>query len=95
MGDEVAGVLLAPLIVGIVEMAKRAGMATRWAPLLAVMLGLVISVWWGVGQGQSGAVAWLGMVLRGLALGLAAVGLYGSGKTVVEGVRRGDTRHAA
>ncbi|HLI29353.1 MAG TPA: hypothetical protein VKZ60_19990 [Chloroflexota bacterium] len=75
--EEIAGVAVVPLIVGLVEVAKGAGLASRWAPLLAVGLGVAISVGYGVaapGRLAPEAIAALG--LRGLALGLAAAGLY-------------------
>jgi hypothetical protein len=75
MGIEFGGVMVVPLIIGLVEMAKRAGLDARYAALLAVGLGVGIS---------SGAwlAAWLGgrglfdAALGGLALGLSASGLY-------------------
>ena len=49
MLESLAGVALVPMIVGLVEAAKRAGFPTRWAPLLAVTLGVVISLGWSAG----------------------------------------------
>lgn len=76
---EAWGVLLVPLIVGLVEVAKRSGLPVRWAPLLAVALGL----------GVAGVVSYrreLGpALLWGLALGLAACGLYSGARTVRRG----------
>ncbi len=72
---EFGGVMAVPLIVGLVELAKRLGLSARYAALLALGLGIAVS---------SGAwlAAWLGgrdlfeAVLSGLALGLSASGLY-------------------
>jgi len=61
--------VLVPVIIGAVEAAKRAGLATRYAPLLA--LGLAV-----------GAVGLLSgswdsqTLLEGVVAGLSAAGLY-------------------
>ncbi len=60
-----------PVINGLAEVAKRAGLSSRYVPLLAVILGLIA----GIGlrnPEESIAVA----VLEGLVIGLSAVGLY-------------------
>src|SRR6266487_2760433 len=44
MGDELGGVAVVPLIVGLVEMAKRLGLGSAWAAPLAVGLGLAASL---------------------------------------------------
>jgi hypothetical protein len=74
-GLELGGVMLVPLIIGLVQLAKRLGLDARYAALLALGLGVVIS-----------AGAWLAATaggrdlfdatLGGLALGLSASGLY-------------------
>ncbi len=43
MPTEYSGVLAIPLIIGLVEAAKRTGLDTRWATPLAVALGLSAS----------------------------------------------------
>jgi hypothetical protein len=64
-----------PLIVGLVELAKRLGLSARYAALLALGLGVAVS-------GGAWLAAWLGgrglfeAALGGLALGLSASGLY-------------------
>ena len=64
-----------PLIVGLVELAKRLGLSARYAALLALALGLGISA-------GAWLTTWLGgrglfeAALTGLALGLSASGLY-------------------
>jgi hypothetical protein len=74
-GFEFGGVMIVPLIIGLVEMAKRMGLAARYAALLALGLGITIS-------GGAWLAAWTGgrglfdAALAGLALGLSASGLY-------------------
>jgi hypothetical protein len=79
MATEVWGVLLAPVIVGLVEVAKRAGLPSRFAPLLALALGV----------GVVGAVAArpdaARVLLWGAALGLSACGLYSGGRALMRG----------
>lgn len=67
-----------PLINGLVEVAKRAGLTNRYVPLLAVGLGLVA----GIGlrsPEESIAIA----VMEGLVIGLSAVGLYSGTRNVL------------
>ena len=75
MGLDIGGVMVVPLIIGLVEMAKRMGLAARYAALLALGLGVAFS-------GGAWLAAWIGgrglfdAALGGLALGLSASGLY-------------------
>jgi hypothetical protein len=72
-----------PLIVALVELAKRLGCPDRYAPLVALVLGL-LTAW--------GAVAAIPFppqhafitVLVGLGLGLGAAGLYSGGRSVLK-----------
>lgn len=79
MPVEVYGVLLTPLIVGVVEVAKRAGLPARLAPLLALALGL------GIAGALAAQPAPARVALWGLALGLSAVGLYSGARAVARG----------
>ena len=73
----------APLIVALVELAKRLGCPDRFAPLVAVVLGLLTAF---------GAVAAIPFppqhyfitVLIGLGMGLGAAGLYSGGRTLLK-----------
>ena len=79
MGEELGGIALVPLIVGLVEMAKRLGLGAAWAAPLAVGLGLLASVGWTVALGSASASsseALARATLMGIALGLSASGLY-------------------
>jgi hypothetical protein len=63
--------VLIPVINGLIELAKQAGLPNRYAPLLALALGLGA----GIGLRNPGdpmATA----ILNGLVIGLSAVGLY-------------------
>ena len=62
------GVGFVPLVIGLVEVGKRAGLPTRFAPLLSLFLGVVLMLAVSVDVIQS--------VLLGLAVGLSSSGIY-------------------
>lgn len=68
-------IVLVPIIVGVVQVAKVSGMNSRYAPLLSLALG----VGFGVGMGQ---VNFAG-IMQGVAIGLSASGLYSGGKAMI------------
>ncbi len=76
---EVTGqfLLLIPVITALVSVFKRAGLASKYAPLLAVVLGIL------------GALGLAGptflVALSGIVAGLSAVGLYSGTKTTIRG----------
>jgi len=76
-----AGIVAVPLIVGLVEVVKRAGLPERFAPLVSMALGLALSLGY---MATSGDAAWMDSLVIGIALGLSASGLYSSGKTAVD-----------
>ncbi len=80
--DDLAGVAGVPLVIGLVEAAKRLGLSSRWAPALAVGLGAALSLGYRAALGLPGGEAWAQATLNGLALGLAAVGLYSGGRAL-------------
>lgn len=83
MPTEYAGVLVVPLIIGLVEAAKKLGLNGVWATPLAVGCGLAISVGYEAAKQSPGAETWLNALLWGVALGLSASGLYSGTKKVV------------
>lgn len=85
MPTEYAGVLAIPLIIGLVEAAKRVGLDAVWATPLAIGLGLAVSLGYVAAQAVPGSQVWLDAVMWGLALGLSASGLYSGAKKAVEG----------
>ena len=62
---------LSPVIMGIVEAAKRAGLPSKFCPLLAILLGIGFSF-------LVPTANWAENLISGLAAGLSAVGLYES-----------------
>jgi hypothetical protein len=80
----IAGLPASGVIVALVEGAKRFGLPTRWAPTLAVSLGLLCGV-----LAQLAAVAppvhiWYEAAGGGIVLGLSAGGLYSGAKALAE-----------
>lgn len=69
------------LIIGLAELIKREGLATRWIPLVDVALGLISGV---VIYGMSQEYGILNGVVLGLALGLSACGLFSGIKNLTE-----------
>ena len=68
--------IVVPIIVALVEVAKRSGLNSKWAPALSVALGLVALGLWG---GESV----LPNLLEGLVAGLAASGVYSGVKATI------------
>src|SRR5690606_21049448 len=75
------GLPAALIVLALVELVKRMGLESRWAGLLAVALGAL-----------GGAAAHLyadsplaQAIVQGVAVGLAAAGLYSTGKHVAGG----------
>ncbi|WP_203363718.1 hypothetical protein [Bacillus sp. REN10] len=70
-------VVIIPLILGIVEVFKRAGLPTKYSPIVAVFFGLLFGVFY-LNQGMKQGI------IVGLMLGLSASGLYSGSKNVME-----------
>lgn len=71
------GFAIVPLIVGLVQTMKVAGVSPRYLPLIAVVLGILIVA------SLAGITSIA--ILTGAVAGLGAVGLYETGKTTVLG----------
>lgn len=74
---EVAGVAVIPLIVGVVALLKELGLPSRWAPMAAVAVGVLVMALNEVLQAFPLALAVYEKALLGVALGLTAVGVHG------------------
>ena len=71
------GLAAVPVIIGLVEIVKRWIADDRWYPLIALLLGVAINAAIAYQTGTDYLLA----VLIGIVAGLAASGLYSSGKT--------------
>lgn len=78
---EVYDVILIPLIVGITELCKRAGLPSKFAALLSLILGVVVGVIY-IAPGDI-----LKGILLGASIGLGASGLYSGTKNTIEGIK--------
>ena len=75
---ELYDVVIIPLIVGIVEVFKRAGVSKKLLPFIALVIGIAIGVVYVTN------FDWKQGVLVGAMLGLSASGLYSSSKNTFE-----------
>lgn len=66
------GVTIVPGLVGLVQVAKTAGMPARFAPFLAILLGILA----GIAQLEQHHWPWIQAATVGVGLGLSAIGLY-------------------
>lgn len=70
-------VIVLPVVVGVVQVAKAAKMPDRWLPVFALVLGCLAGFFF---------LSWSALgVLVGAMMGLASVGLYEFGKTTIAG----------
>ena len=65
--------LIVPVIIGLSEVIKKAGLESRYIPLLSIVLGLCFAFWIG------GTSAWL----DGIMVGLMSCGLFSSVKATL------------
>lgn len=80
----VFGIPGAAIIVALIELAKRYGMDTKWAPLLAVVLGVALAVIVQLSALNPQVAIWAQLILGGILTGLASVGVYSGVKNTVE-----------
>ena len=83
--ETMAGIAIVPLIVGLVAAATTAGLPKKpHAIILALALGVLVSVGYAVAQGAS-ATAVVDALIVGLGLGLSAIGIHSGAKNLVRG----------
>ncbi len=73
--------VLIPVVLGLVEVFKRLGLPSQWAPLASLTLGLIAGFFY-IAPEDPGAA-----VLSGLVVGLSAMGLWSGPKSLAQGVR--------
>jgi len=78
---EIYNVAIIPLIVGIVELAKKLGLPDKFAAVLSAVLGVVIGLVYVAPNDPAKGV------LIGLSMGLSASGLYSGVKNTAEGIK--------
>jgi L-lactate permease len=80
MEFSVYNIALIPVIVALVGLAKRLGLNQKFAPIVAIVLGLVAGFVY-LAPGDPAKA-----VLLGLVAGLSATGLYSGVKNIKEGM---------
>ena len=68
-------VFVIPMIVGLVDLARRAGLRPTQSAGLAVLLGLGVRLAYAAATGVAEPGAWVDAVVQGLTIGVSAAGL--------------------
>lgn len=76
---------IAGLVMGLVKVARDAGLPTRYAPAAAVFLGIAISLPIALVLNGPSALALVAGLLTGIATGLQASGYWSAGQTTLKG----------
>jgi len=74
--------ILTAVVIGLVEVAKKLGMSEKFAPLLALILGLGFAF-----MDFTANADLTQTIVGGIIIGLSAVGLYSGTKNVIEGIK--------
>jgi len=82
MDFAVIGVPAAAIIVAVIQLAKRYGLNSRWAALVSVGLGVILSVAVYLAGINPQFAVWLKVVMTGLLTGFGAAGIYSSQKAL-------------
>ncbi|MHB9031930.1 MAG: hypothetical protein ACYC6L_02670 [Anaerolineae bacterium] len=89
LGDIVVfGVPGAVIIVALIELAKHYGLPVRWAPLIALILGVGLSIGVYYAGINAQVAIWLKLVLGGILCGLAAVGGFSGTRSMIDTVAK-------
>jgi len=79
---ELSFIVLSGITVGLVQMVKTVGLPSKYSPLVAILIGVGLSF-------LANLETHIGPVMSafsGLLIGLSSVGLYSTGKNVVENI---------
>lgn len=68
--------IISPLVIALVEVAKRTGMPSKWGGAAAVVCGLVLAMLYALATGTEPMTA----VFAGLVAGLTGAGVYSGQK---------------
>lgn len=79
--DTIATIASVPAIIALVTLAKDLGLPSRLSPLLAVLLGVTLSLFADFGTDNT-ITDWYTPISMGIILGLSAAGLYDGAKAV-------------
>ncbi len=76
------GIMIVPLIIGCSELAKTLGLPKKFAGLFSVLLGILIAIFYLEPNNFKLAL------LKGLAIGLSASGLYSTSKNTAQEIKK-------
>lgn len=74
---------VSPIVIGLVQVAKQAGLPTRWTPVAAVVIGILLCLVFGE-AGTGARPDYPTRVVAGVVAGLMGAGLYASVKVMRE-----------
>lgn len=75
---EIYDVAIIPLILAVVEFFKRCGVPMKYSPIIAVVFGMLVGIFYIDAEFKE-------RIIVGLMLGLSATGLYSGTKNIVKG----------
>lgn len=78
----IAGVPIAVIVTALVELAKRLGVPSKWAPVVSIGFGVLIAVMAVATDTWPTIRPWWEAVVAGVLIGLTASGIYSGYKTV-------------
>ena len=81
MNPVIYDVALIPATMGLVDVAKRAGLPSKYAPILSLGIGIALGIATSLGNLQKG-------IITGIAIGLSASGLYSGTKALTQEVKK-------
>ena len=73
-------IAIIPIVTGLVEVAKRTGLSGKFAPVAALVLGIVLTATWEGVSPES--------LVTGIVYGLSASGFYDGAKTTVSAIQK-------
>lgn len=76
----IAGIPVIAIIVGLIDFAKGLGLPTKYAQLLAIFLGVAIGLLVQTMEAYPAIGPWVTHAVMGMAIGMAATGLYKASK---------------
>lgn len=77
MDPVIYDVALIPATMGLVDVAKRAGLPSKYAPILSLGIGVALGIATSLDNLQKG-------IITGIAIGLSASGLYSGTKALTK-----------
>lgn len=78
---EYAGIAIIPLLIGILEVIKKLGINKKYIPIISLLLGIGTGILlFTDGDFKVG-------IIKGIYIGLSAVGLYSGGKNTIEAIK--------